>query len=104
MLLSKERVYIVKDDMKEKVANFILDFQARNRQVRDAREAEIIQTEQIRSVMRGASALVEANIPREQSVFLLQKSADVAKRPHSDCSMGSGRNTGVRSSQQAQQV
>ena len=37
-------------------------------------------------------------------VFLLQKSADVAKRPHSDCSMGSGRNTGVRSSQQAQQV
>lgn len=55
----------MKDDMKEKVANFILDFQARNRQVRDAREAEIIQTEQIRSVMRGASALVEANIPRE---------------------------------------
>lgn len=52
----------MKDDMKEKVANFILDFQARNRQVRDAREAEIIQTEQIRSVMRGASALVEANI------------------------------------------
>lgn len=62
----------MKDDMKEKVANFILDFQARNRQARDAREAEIIQTEQIRSVMRGASALVEANIPREQSVFLLQ--------------------------------
>ena len=51
----------MKDDMKEKVANFILDFQARNRQVRDAREAEIIQTEQIRSVMRGASALVEAS-------------------------------------------
>ena len=63
--------------MKEKVANFILDFQARNRQVRDAREAEIIQTEQIRSVMRGASALVEANIPREQSVFLLQKYWDL---------------------------
>ena len=62
----------MKDDMKEKVANFILDFQARNRQARDAREAEIIQTEQIRSVMRGASALVEANIPREQSVFLLK--------------------------------
>lgn len=36
--------------------------------------------------------------------FFLQKSADVAKRPHSDCSMGSGRNTGVRSSQQAQQA
>ena len=67
----------MKDDMKEKVANFILDFQARNRQVRDAREAEIIQTEQIRSVMRGASALVEANIPREQSVFLLQKYWDL---------------------------
>ena len=63
--------------MKEKVANFILDFQARNRQARDAREAEIIQTEQIRSVMRGASALVEANIPREQSVFLLQKYWDL---------------------------
>lgn len=67
----------MKDDMKEKVANFILDFQARNRQVRDAREAKIIQTEQIRSVMRGASALVEANIPREQSVFLLQKYWDL---------------------------
>ena len=34
-------------------------------------------TEQIRSVMRGASALVEANIPREQSVFLLQKYWDL---------------------------
>ena len=62
----------MKDDMKEKVANFILDFQARNRQVRDAREAEIIQTEQIRSVREVLTALVEANIPREQSVFLLQ--------------------------------
>ena len=34
----------------------------------------------------------------------MQKPADVAKRPRSDCSMGSGGNTGVRSSQQAQQV
>ena len=67
----------MKDDMKEKFVNDIHEFQARNRQKRDAREAEIIRTEQIKSVIRGASALVEANLPREQSVFLLQKYWDL---------------------------
>lgn len=67
------------DILKEEFKDYPQELQARIRQDMIEREEEIIRQEQMLSVMRAASAFVEAKIPKERSISLLQKHWDLRR-------------------------
>lgn len=67
------------DTLKEEFRDFPQELQDQIRHGAIEREEEIIQQERSLSVRRAASAFVEAKIPKERSVSLLQKHWDLRR-------------------------
>lgn len=67
------------DILKEEFKDYPQELQAQIRQEAIKREEEIIQQERSLSVRRAASAFVEARLPKERSISLLQKHWDLRR-------------------------